>query len=665
MHTRGIDELSRSACLALVGLLMTMFVVKLYLGVHLDLFGDEAFYWQSAQRPALAYLDHPPLTAGLIMAGTAVLGDSTLGVRILFIGLGLAFLVLIWMLARPIVGVRDAWFAAGLSSTLPLASILGVAAVPDVPLTFFSLLAMVGLERATRTGKVIYWLVFGLALAGGLATHYRFILVPAAAGIYLLVTANGRQQWRRGGLWIAVAVGICGLLPVLLFNVEQDFAPLRYQFGERHAWQFNAKGLLQPAIQAAVTTPVLYLFFIITLLVGSMRALHGDDRAALLVLFAGFPIAVYGVLSPWSDQQRFSIHWPLGGYLPLLVLLPDTLRSFLNSGTSAWRKWVVWSAPSLGLVGVAGVFSYYLAVANLDRLYPILPVSIAKSSLAGWSELGSRTAAVLDGLELSEPANVIADHYYTGAQLEFLLGGRVQLAHLDEYKVHAHGRDQQYQIWGIDEASFRAGHATENALVIVDESEARYGYNRYATIRAICGIFDRLTLVDTADIFGGARRYRFYLGEGVRRQGEGRIAAARTVPVGENIKPFLPLPKSCPAPSFADIYKIVDDDVLTGKIKIKGWAINNASGVARVELLVDRKFVASVRYGIRDEGPIKAKIFRDDLSDPNVPNIGFQFLWDTGSVAVGRHELALRVVSQNGRIDRIAERYVFINRPNN
>lgn len=645
----------------LLGAFTALAMVKLYLAANLDLFGDEAFYWQCAQRLAPAYADHPPLTALLIRLGTELLGQGVIGVRLLFVSMSLAIPALVWLLAKPLVGERDAWLAAGLTLLLPLAAWLGIAALPDVPLLFFSLLAMVGFERATRTDSTRVWLLFGVAVAGGFATHYRFVVLPASCGLYLLLTRTGRAQWRKPGLWLATAVGLLGLLPVIWFNLQENFAPLKYQFGERHPWQFDPRGLLHAVEQAGVSTPALYGFLLVALVVAIARARRGDDRAALLACYGGVPIVLFALLAPVADQTRFSVHWPLPGYLPLLVLVPGVVREFLQkSPARSVRRAIGWLIPALGVAGTLGLGGYYVVVANLDRWYGMFPVGEAASNMAGWSELGDYATGVLDRLGPNGPLNLLADRYYTSAQLEFELSGRLRIGALDESKIHSHGRVRQYRAWGMDERSFRRRHLGERALVVVDESKARYGFWRYAKVRAICRFFDRVELIDSVDIFGSAQRFRFYLGQGLRAPGEGTIPDNGEGPLGEEFKPFLPLSPGCPVPSFGDLPTVTDGDRFRGQVSLGGWALNNTAGVSRIELLIDREPVAIANYGSPLPGFDESPFWRGGVSDPNHPNLGFDLSWNTTATAPGRHEMAIRVTAANGRTDRLAKRDILI-----
>ena len=279
--------------------------------------------------------------------------------------------------------------------------------------------------------------------------------------------------------------------------------------------------------------------------------------------------------------------------------------------------------------------------------------------MAGWSALADATRSVWRDVTRADPARapdlLLADRYYTAAQLDFELAGQYVVGHLDEYKAHGHGRAWQYALWEVDEAGIRTHHAGRSALIVVDESKARYGFKRYARIRALCGLFDRMVLVDSVDLFGGAQRYRFYLGLGLREPGDGSIPESG-LPVGEEFKPFLPLPADCPVPSFGDMGQVTDGTRLTGVAELKGWAFNNTAPVERVDLLLDRKPVAVAAYGQPWSPLLRSEFWEGGVSSPDAPNVGFRVHWNTAGFAKGRHELALQVTTRTGRIDRLVAR---------
>ena len=62
-------------------LIAALTAMRLVYAGALDLRTDEAYYWTWSKESALAFLDHPPGIAWLIRFGTAIFGDTRLGVR--------------------------------------------------------------------------------------------------------------------------------------------------------------------------------------------------------------------------------------------------------------------------------------------------------------------------------------------------------------------------------------------------------------------------------------------------------------------------------------------------------------------------------------------------------------------------------------------------------
>lgn len=438
-------------------LTLLLLVAKLLLASALPLFGDEAFYWQCAQRPALAYADHPPATALLVRLGTAVVGDTTLGVRLPFLLLGALFPLVVFHLARPLVGPKDAYLAACASLLVPgLGGQMGSVAVPDVPLLFLTALYLLALERATRTEELRGWVLAGLLGALGLTTHYRFVLAPAAAGMYLLVA--GRRHLRGPGPWISLGLLTLGLLPALVYNLQHELAPLRYYLAGRHGPTFQPVALARfLGVQAALVTPLLFLGLLGTLVVTLGRARRGDDRAALLSAFALLPLVLFFLASPFERSGLAQGHWPMPAYVPLLVCLPATARSFVAGGARRRaRRGLVLLAPLIGAGALLGV--------SLEVATGVFGTSIRKP-FAGWREAHAATVRHL------EPGSVVvADNYKLAANLEFLSAGRLRPFVLDHEKNRLHGRAPQLRQWGIGEAALHQRRG-ESAVVILGIKE--------------------------------------------------------------------------------------------------------------------------------------------------------------------------------------------------
>ena len=74
-------RLSAPPWLAVMLLIAAMTAMRLVYAGVMDLRTDEAYYWTWSKESVLSFLDHPPAIAWLIRFGTAIFGDTNLGVR--------------------------------------------------------------------------------------------------------------------------------------------------------------------------------------------------------------------------------------------------------------------------------------------------------------------------------------------------------------------------------------------------------------------------------------------------------------------------------------------------------------------------------------------------------------------------------------------------------
>src|SRR4030088_2341305 len=64
-----------------IALIAAMTAMRLVYASVVDLRTDEAYYWTWSKENVLSFLDHPPMIAWFIRFGTAIFGDTNLGVR--------------------------------------------------------------------------------------------------------------------------------------------------------------------------------------------------------------------------------------------------------------------------------------------------------------------------------------------------------------------------------------------------------------------------------------------------------------------------------------------------------------------------------------------------------------------------------------------------------
>ena len=488
---------------------------KGYIIGNVGLFQDEVFYWLESERPGVAYSDLPLMTAWLIRLGTSLLGDTPAGVRLVFYLLGISLPLAMYWLARPVVGERHAVHAAGLCLAMPLLAFMGAIAGPDVALVLLNLLALGSLVRALQTRETRFWVLTGVFMALGFAAHYRFAPFVAAGLLYFVTTRHGRTVWKDPGVYLAAAIAFIGVLPTLYFNLVHDGVSVGYHLVDRHSWEFDTKGFLFPFEQALIVSPLLYGLLVYALIKLAGLARKGDSHATLFLFFVVVQAGVYYLLSPFMDQSRVSYHWPLSGYLPLLVYLPVFVARWFETARSParraiYRPLVVLSLSLAGVVGVTlltvhGLQSRYAELH--PRLNPKLTASV--SNFAGWREMADRTQTLLDA---SGPVSLlIGEHYVVAAQMEFHLDTPLDIYSLGSEKPAEDGRALQLRLWDRDREGVEK-RGGENALITLMTVERRkYSQRKHRrAVEALCSLFTRVEKLDQMVLWGGVKGFEFY-----------------------------------------------------------------------------------------------------------------------------------------------------------
>jgi 4-amino-4-deoxy-L-arabinose transferase-like glycosyltransferase len=489
---------------AFVMVFLCLLGMKLVLAATLQPFGDEAFYWQESRHLAWGYSDLPPLTAWLIRLGESIAGHGLLGMRWPFLLLGSLLPWVLVALGRRAFDARTGWQAGLLCLCLPLAGSLGVMAMPDVPLTVAGAVAMLALLGAMEENRWRDWLLLGAALALCWMSHYRAAMFVIAGVLLLLLTPRGRAQWARGGFWLAMLIAVIGLVPLVVSNWQQHGAGVAFQLIERNPWRFHADTLVQPLEQAITCTPLLYVCLLWAAWRCWCRRRDGGPWDVIALLSLTF-VVVYFAAGLFADDQRFRVHWPLPGYLPLLAALPALLRE-----PNVARGWQMAAKAGAGLAllaQVAGLF--YLGLAAYPAGAQWLGAARAiPTSFIGWRESADMARAQL----ADKPAILVADNFMMAAELDFQFNGQHAIYTLDSPLNVKYGRAPQVALWGMDETALRHDHPADPVLLVVDEHALRER-ERAAWLGSLCARVENLQPAGRVSLFDGRKSVAFYRGQ--------------------------------------------------------------------------------------------------------------------------------------------------------
>ena len=177
------DGASRRLLVVAALVIAAMTVLRIVYASAIELRTDEAYYWTWSKEAALSFLDHPPGIAWLIRFGTAIFGDTVLGVR--FGGI-VAMLVTQLLLADIVRRLTHDVRAIVVAVLMPEAALyyglLMAKVAPDVALIPFAVAMMWSLVRLAQSGDGRWWLAAGLFAGLSLLSKFTAIMfAPAVA----------------------------------------------------------------------------------------------------------------------------------------------------------------------------------------------------------------------------------------------------------------------------------------------------------------------------------------------------------------------------------------------------------------------------------------------------------------------------------------------------
>ncbi|MEY3701296.1 MAG: hypothetical protein RI891_588 [Gemmatimonadota bacterium] len=468
----------------LVGWLLGILLLRLAFAAAVPLVPDEAYYWTWSRQLAGGYFDHPPVIAWLIAGGTALLGDTPLGVRLLPNVAGtLATAAIAWT-ADVLAGPRAARFALLAFAVMPVAAVGMILATPDAPLLFgiaWTLCCVThALSHPARSATATrWWIGAGLAIGVAMASKFTAVLVPVGLSLTILVVPALRPRLREPGPWLAVVVASLVMVPVLLWNASHEWIAFRFQLG--HGLGSGAKeSLVQRELnlvggQALLVTPILF-----GLLLGALvRAVREEPRRRALAGVALFCLAFF-VFS--ATRKNVEANWPAIAWVPAVVLL----AAARPGDRSAWERRALRLAAALSA----------LLLAHVVRPLVALPGSRDPVNQAhGWTDLATAVAQRQASLAAATPSDMVgpstaplvaANRYQDAAMLAFHLPGHPQVPSLN-----LGGRPNQYDLWTAAPDRLTVG----GAMLLV--LELPRGGGTPPAIAALSPVFPRITPGDT------------------------------------------------------------------------------------------------------------------------------------------------------------------------
>ena len=423
------DSSAARQWLGVAALIAAMTVLRVIYAGAIDLRTDEAYYWTWSKESALSFLDHPPMIAWFIRFGTAIFGDTNLGVRFAgIVAMGVTQLLLADIVRRVTRDVRAVVLALLMPEAALYYGLLMAKVSPDVAMIPFAVAMLWALVRLTESGDARWWLAAGLFAGLALLSKFTAMMLLPAVAAFMLV-----PRWRRHWLlspypWAAALIALVVFSPVLIWNAGHDWASFRFQsvratathdvslrtVGDFIGLQFGLVGfILLPVVLSGVTLT-------------AWRGYRRGDAVAILLSTA--VIVPFGYFLWKSLTLRVGDTWPMFLWPAGFAATAINIAMLPHEGWPAWmiRSTIRWAEAAIasGIVFVVAVFLYYV-VSPWNFIGQADPIG----GEAGYQEVADRAQAELQKLGAIWIATT---DYRTYSMLRWYFNGRVPVIQINE-----------------------------------------------------------------------------------------------------------------------------------------------------------------------------------------------------------------------------------------
>jgi hypothetical protein len=310
----------------------TLTLLRLVVAPMFGLGVDEAHYVLYAKHLSLSYFDHPPLVGWTHALFFYTIGTNEFLGRLPAILLFIATSLLCYRFTLRLGSKRQALLAVlGLNSSFLLTG-LGLMLLPEsllLPIAFGLVLVVWDLEQSPDTKQyLLLGLVLGLA---GLSKYTAILFVPPLA-LYLIVKRR-YDLALNPRLVLGALVALLLIAPVIIWNVQNDFASFRFQSGH----VVGTREFSLPALVAsfgsqfgAYSPPLFCIAFY-----GLYRSLRSRAGKALL---PGLVAAAVFIFFLYASLFKFSLpHWSAVFYA---LCIPIGIVELDNSSVS-WKRGLI------------------------------------------------------------------------------------------------------------------------------------------------------------------------------------------------------------------------------------------------------------------------------------------------------------------------------------
>jgi hypothetical protein len=377
---------------------------------YTELLDDEAYYWVYSKYFDWGYFDHPPMTGLLIKMGYAIFHNE-LGVRLFPLLLNVLSLVIIEKLTVK----KNPFLFYAITLSIAALQLIGFAAVPDIPLIFFTSLFFWCYKKYIGNYSPLNTILLGICVALLLYSKYHAVL------IVLFTLFSNRKLFTKYQTYIAGIIALLLFVPHLWWQYQHDWVSFRYHLFESNVNPYKisyttdyifGQLLLAGPVVGFILLPAAFLY----------KATNDTDKALRFTLMG---IYVFFLLS--SFRGKVEGNWTSPALVPLIVLA----HQFLNEKLK-WQK-ILYRLLPITLVLVL--------FARISMIADILPVKAVRQRYHSWQDWPQQMKERTKGLP------VVFSNSYQRASKYWFYSGQMTFSQ----NWYQNGRNN-YNFWPIEDS---------------------------------------------------------------------------------------------------------------------------------------------------------------------------------------------------------------------
>lgn len=393
--------------------LVLFFVTNMIVSGSFDLIYDEAYYWMYSRHLDFGFFDHPPMVGLLIKLGTAILGDTVLGVRLFF---NLLLVLSVHIMWKTIDNKSSVVFWC-MVLMFPLVNLGGILALPDLPILFFTSLFFYFLKRYINEDTMKNAIGLGIIIPMLFYSKYHAILI-----VLLSVMAYPKFCLRKS-FWIIVLMSILLFLPHMWWQYKNDWVTFNFHLFKRAQKNFDINNILN-FLSGQIALLGMLNFFIFTYIFIKKKSKNVFER---ILKFNSYGFLLF--LLFLSFRNQIEANWSVTVSVVFILLF----TSYINDVKKP-SFYFLSTLPILLILGMK------LSLINLDFVLSKMSQKESRiNEVYGWPERIKQINSICGD------QRIVGDNYQISSKVGFY-------NQRDIPSLHLGSRDSQYGLWNFEKA---------------------------------------------------------------------------------------------------------------------------------------------------------------------------------------------------------------------